>query len=234
MQGLVDHACEELRSLCPAAALTLHQVPGAFEIPVVVREIASQKKADAIIAIGVIMKGGTTHAEHLASSVTTALQQIAIEYGVPVINAVLELENRAAGARALPGEEVEPRDRSRARRDRDCQRHVGAEGAIMGKRRLARQAAVQFHFWRDMQGGEAPEKMDEFWEFCPAKPNVREFAQPLIDGMVAHLPEIDEKIARYCDNYEFRRISPVDRNVLRLAIYEMLLPRRHPAGRLDQ
>jgi transcription antitermination protein NusB len=91
----------------------------------------------------------------------------------------------------------------------------------MGKRRLARQAAVQFHFWRDMQG-ESPEKMDEFWEFCPAKPNVREFAQPLIDGMVAHLPEIDEKIGRYCDNYEFRRISPVDRNVLRLAIYEML------------
>jgi N utilization substance protein B len=87
---------------------------------------------------------------------------------------------------------------------------------------MARQAAVQFHFWRDVQGGGAPEKMDEFWEFCPAKPNVREFAQPLIDGMVAHLPEIDERIARYCDNYEFRRISPVDRNVLRLAIFEML------------
>ncbi|MBA2269448.1 MAG: transcription antitermination factor NusB [Chthoniobacterales bacterium] len=92
----------------------------------------------------------------------------------------------------------------------------------MGKRRMARQAAVQFHFWRDVQGGGAPEKMDEFWQFCPAKPNVREFAQPLIDGMVAHLPEIDERIARYCDNYEFRRISPVDRNVLRLAIFEML------------
>ena len=92
VQGLVDHACEELRSLCPAAALTLYQVPGAFEIPVVVREIASQKKADAIIAVGVIMKGGTTHAEHIASSVSNALQQIAIEYGVPVINAVLSVK----------------------------------------------------------------------------------------------------------------------------------------------
>ena len=40
--------------------------------------------------------------------------------------------------------------------------------------------------------------------------------------MVAHLPQIDERIRRYCENYEFRRISPVDRNVLRLAIYEML------------
>jgi len=87
---------------------------------------------------------------------------------------------------------------------------------------MARQAAVQFHFWRDLQGGDAPEKMDEFWEFCPAKPAVRAFAQPLIDGMVAHLPEIDERIGRYSDNYDVRRIAAVDRNVLRLAIYEML------------
>ena len=40
--------------------------------------------------------------------------------------------------------------------------------------------------------------------------------------MVVHLPEIDDRIRRYCENYEFRRISPVDRNILRLAIYEML------------
>ncbi|MGI8481406.1 MAG: transcription antitermination factor NusB [Chthoniobacterales bacterium] len=92
----------------------------------------------------------------------------------------------------------------------------------MGRRRAARQAAVQFHFWRDMHGDGAPEKMDEFWEFCPAKPRVRDFAQPLIDGMVAHLPEIDERIQRYSENFDFRRISPVDRNVMRLAIYEML------------
>ena len=79
--------------LAPGAVLTLHQVPGAFEIPIVVREVALQKKADAIIAIGVILKGHTTHAEHLSHSVTNALQQIALEFGVPVINAVLGMEN---------------------------------------------------------------------------------------------------------------------------------------------
>ena len=51
---------------------------------------------------------------------------------------------------------------------------------------------------------------------------MREFAEPLFEGTVAHLPEIDERIRRYCENYEFRRISAVDRNILRLAIYEML------------
>ena len=92
----------------------------------------------------------------------------------------------------------------------------------MGKRRRAREAAVQYHFWRDLQRGEGPDKIDEFWEFCPAPERVREFAQPLIEGMVEHLPDVDERIRRYCENYEFRRISAVDRNVLRLAIYEML------------
>jgi len=90
----------------------------------------------------------------------------------------------------------------------------------MGKRRKAREAAIQYHFWRDLH--EAPERIDDFWALCPTKPNVREFAQPLIEGMMQHLPEIDERIRCYCENYNLNRISAVDRNVLRLAIYEML------------
>ena len=81
---------------------------------------------------------------------------------------------------------------------------------------------MQFHFWRDAHRGDAPERMDDFWEFCPSTPRVKEFAQPLIDGMLAHLSEIDERIRRYTENYDIGRLSPVDRNVLRLAIYEML------------
>jgi 6,7-dimethyl-8-ribityllumazine synthase len=93
VQGLVDHATEELRTLSPASTVTLQQVPGAFEIPIVARELAAQKKADAIIAAGVIMKGQTNHAENLSRSVTDALQRIALEQGVPVINAVLSFTN---------------------------------------------------------------------------------------------------------------------------------------------
>lgn len=92
----------------------------------------------------------------------------------------------------------------------------------MGKRRRAREAVIQYNFWRDLQHGEAPKQIDDFWEFCPVKPNVREFAEPLIQGMVEHQDEIDEQIRKYCENYNLSRISAVDRNVLRLAIYEML------------
>jgi len=95
VQGLVDHATEELHELATGAAISIHRVPGSFEIPVVVRELARKKKADAIIACGVIMRGETNHAKNLGRSVTDALQRIAVDYGVPVINVVLSFENES-------------------------------------------------------------------------------------------------------------------------------------------
>jgi 6,7-dimethyl-8-ribityllumazine synthase len=93
VQGLVDHAEKELNILAPNATISIQRVPGAFEIPVVVRELASLDKADAIIACGVIMQGETNHAKNLSRSVTDALQRIAVDYGVPVINVVLSFDN---------------------------------------------------------------------------------------------------------------------------------------------
>jgi 6,7-dimethyl-8-ribityllumazine synthase len=102
VDGLVDHAMQELRALAPDATISLHRVPGAFEIPVVVREVASRQSADAIIACGVILQGETNHAQNLSRSVTDALQCIAIENCVPVINVVLSFDNEAqARARCL-------------------------------------------------------------------------------------------------------------------------------------
>jgi 6,7-dimethyl-8-ribityllumazine synthase len=102
VQGLVDHAIEELRALAPEATISLHRVPGAFEIPVVVRELASRETTDAVIACGVILQGETNHAQNLSRSVTDALQRIAVEQGVPVINVVLSFDDEAqASARCL-------------------------------------------------------------------------------------------------------------------------------------
>jgi 6,7-dimethyl-8-ribityllumazine synthase len=94
VQGLVAHAFDELHELAPGAAISIHRVPGSFEIPIVVRELARGKQADAIIACGVIMRGETNHAQNLSRSVTDALQRIAIDYGVPVVNAVLSFDNK--------------------------------------------------------------------------------------------------------------------------------------------
>ena len=93
VDGLVDHAAEELRALAPDATISLHRVPGAFEIPIVVRELAARNKTDAVIACGVILQGETNHAQNLSRSVTDALQRIAVEQAVPVINVVLSFDN---------------------------------------------------------------------------------------------------------------------------------------------
>ena len=102
VEGLIEHAAKELSALAPNATVFTHRVPGSFEIPVLVRELASQNKADAIIACGVILQGETNHAQNLSRSVTDALQRIAVEHGVPVINVVLCFDNEnQARARCL-------------------------------------------------------------------------------------------------------------------------------------
>ena len=105
VDGLINHATQELSALAPEATVSIHRVPGSFEIPVIVRELASHNKAEAIIACGVILQGETDHAQNLSRSVTDALQRIAIERGVPVINAVLSFDSEdQACARCLENE----------------------------------------------------------------------------------------------------------------------------------
>ncbi len=95
VQALVDHAAIELMRVVPNARLILHQVPGAFEIPIVVQELAAraENEIDVIIALGVIFQGETDHAGLLARTVTDALQQIALNHRLPVIHQVLSCKD---------------------------------------------------------------------------------------------------------------------------------------------
>src|SRR3984893_15205591 len=77
VQGLVDRAARELQT--PMAKVALYRVPGAFAIPIVVRELAQQKKADVILALGVILKGKTNHAENISRPATDALPPIELD-----------------------------------------------------------------------------------------------------------------------------------------------------------
>src|SRR2546428_7698158 len=66
VQGLLDHAARDLQT--PLAKVALYRVPGAFESPIVVRELAQQKQVDVILAVGVILKGKTNQAGNLSRS----------------------------------------------------------------------------------------------------------------------------------------------------------------------
>jgi 6,7-dimethyl-8-ribityllumazine synthase len=77
-------------------------VPGAYEIPVVANELARQGTTSAIICLGVILRGETTHAAHIGETVSEALMQIQLTHRIPVIHEVLLLENKQqAEARCL-------------------------------------------------------------------------------------------------------------------------------------
>jgi len=92
----------------------------------------------------------------------------------------------------------------------------------MGKRREGREAAMQFLFQRDLNSSDFPELLETFPVLRPLKPAVQQFCTKLVTGVAEHQSKIDERIQKYTTNYELRRIAAVDRNVLRLAIYEML------------
>lgn len=116
----------------------------------------------------------------------------------------------------------------------------------MGKRREARERAVQFLFQFDLNPSEnLEEALTHFWESQRAaaiaeekgkatwgqpvelppvtaeEAEMRLFAEPLIRGVIQHREELDARIRQYAKNWDLNRMAVVDRNVMRLAIYEM-------------
>ncbi|MGH1463283.1 MAG: 6,7-dimethyl-8-ribityllumazine synthase [Neptuniibacter sp.] len=69
------------------------RVPGAFEIPLAVKRLAAQKKDDAIIALGAVIRGGTPHFEYVSGESSKGVAQVSLEYDVPVANGILTVNS---------------------------------------------------------------------------------------------------------------------------------------------
>lgn len=72
--------------------ITIVRAPGAFEIPLVCKKVAQQGEADAIIALGAVIRGGTPHFEYVAGECTKGLSSVSMEFGVPVAFGVLTVD----------------------------------------------------------------------------------------------------------------------------------------------
>ncbi|QFU74672.1 6,7-dimethyl-8-ribityllumazine synthase [Halioglobus maricola] len=72
--------------------ITIVRAPGAFEIPLVCKQIAAKGKTDAIIALGAVIRGGTPHFEYVAGECTKGLAMVSMEHAVPVSFGVLTVD----------------------------------------------------------------------------------------------------------------------------------------------
>ena len=97
----------------------------------------------------------------------------------------------------------------------------------MGKRREGREAAVQFLYQFDVNRQPVDELLVSFWKLrsgpgkAEASAKTKTFTEELVKGVTAHFAEIDALITKFTANYEIHRIAVVDRNILRVGIYEM-------------
>jgi len=92
----------------------------------------------------------------------------------------------------------------------------------MGARRKARELALQMLYQYDLSANPPQQIVETFEELQKSKPNTREFATKIFQGTIDNLAKIDEMIAAQADNWRISRMAVVDRNIIRMSIYELL------------
>ena len=99
----------------------------------------------------------------------------------------------------------------------------------MGTRRKARELAMQALFYMDMRGDFSGATFGRFCANFAPKPDVQPFFLRLVRGVLRSQAELDALIERFSENWSLGRMSGVDRNVMRIAVYEMVCCRDIPA-----
>ena len=98
----------------------------------------------------------------------------------------------------------------------------------MGQRRRARECALQMLFQIDVTRASPDEVFPHFWAGQAAPDDTHAFAEGLVLGVTRHLRSLDEVVAGSSEHWRIERMAVVDRNVLRMAVYEMLFHRETP------
>ena len=92
----------------------------------------------------------------------------------------------------------------------------------MGARRKARELALQMLYQRDLSGNAADAIVETFEDLQKSKANTREFAVRIFRGTLDHMADIDQMIVAQADNWRLERMAVVDRNIIRMSVYEFL------------
>jgi 6,7-dimethyl-8-ribityllumazine synthase len=94
VESLVDGAIDTLRRHGVSDSnIRIVRVPGAFEMPLAAKKLASAGNCDAIIALGAVIRGGTPHFEYVAGECTKGLAQVSLDAGLPIAFGVLTVDS---------------------------------------------------------------------------------------------------------------------------------------------
>ena len=86
VDGLVRHGMRE-------DDITAVWVPGAFEIPVIAKKLATSGKYDAVICVGAVIRGQTSHYDYVCNEVSKGIAQVSLQTGIPVMFGIVTTEN---------------------------------------------------------------------------------------------------------------------------------------------
>jgi N utilization substance protein B len=106
---------------------------------------------------------------------------------------------------------------------------------FMGKRRKARESTLQILFQLEFNDSELENIFESFWQEKKASKEIKEYSRWLVEGIVSHRERIDRLIQSVSENWRIDRMALVDRNVLRIAVFELLCEERlAPAIVIDE
>jgi len=106
----------------------------------------------------------------------------------------------------------------------------------MPSRRRSRQRALQILFLWDARRQPVDDAVDAYYDtlFSEERPARDRFVSELVHGTIQHLHEVDERISRHAEHWRMERMPAVDRNILRLAVFEMIHARTPAAVAIDE
>lgn len=92
----------------------------------------------------------------------------------------------------------------------------------MGSRRKSRECALQLLYQMELGGQDLKNAASLFWQSHDTEEDIKKFADQLVEGVIGHLEEIDDVLSVFSTNWKISRMASVDKNILRIAIYELM------------
>ena len=86
LDALKRHGADEKK-------IEIYKIPGSFEIPLMAKLLANKREIDAVICLGAVIKGATSHFHYVASEVAKGVAQVSLDFGKPVVFGVITSEN---------------------------------------------------------------------------------------------------------------------------------------------